>query len=78
MVRVVPGLEGKWVSGSLAEGWQLRDTKWQNDYVGISLKQVDAKWKLTSLLSGQFEINSLCRGWIGRNSAGCRGACSTR
>jgi translocation and assembly module TamB len=59
MVRVVPGLEGKWVSGSLAEGWQLRDTKWQNDYVSISLKQVDAKWKLTSLLSGQFEINSL-------------------
>ena len=59
MVRVVPGLEGKWVSGSLAEGWQLRDTKWQNDYVSVSLKQVDAKWKLTSLLSGQFEINSL-------------------
>jgi len=59
LVRGVPGLEGKWVSGSLAEGWQLRDTKWQNEYVTVSLKQVKAKWKLASLLSGQFEVDSL-------------------
>lgn len=23
---------GEWVSGSLADGWQLRDAKWQNDF----------------------------------------------
>lgn len=59
LLRLVPGLQGEWISGSLAEGWQLRDAKWQNEYVTVSLKQVQARWKLASLLTGEAEVNSL-------------------
>ena len=59
LTRWVPGLQGEWVSGSLAEGWQLRDTSWQSEYVTVSLKRVQTRWQLASLLSGQAEIDLL-------------------
>ena len=36
LIRWVPGLQGEWVSGSLADGWQLRDAKWQNDFICLN------------------------------------------
>jgi len=59
LTRWVPGLQGEWVSGSLAEGWQLRDTRWQSEYVTVSLKRVQTRWQLAALLSGQAEIDLL-------------------
>ena len=59
LTRWVPGLQGEWVSGSLAEGWQLRDTSWQSEYVTVSLKRVQTRWQLASMLSGQAEIDLL-------------------
>ncbi len=59
LTRWVPGLQGEWVSGSLADGWQLRDTRWQSDSVTVSLKHVQTRWQLVSLLSGQAEIDLL-------------------
>lgn len=59
VVRWVPGLQGEWVSGTLAEGWQLRDAKWQNDFISVSVKQITARWQLSSLLTDQIEVDSL-------------------
>lgn len=59
LVRVVPDLKGELVSGSLADGWQVHDLKWQNKEISVSLKQGQAQWKLASLLAGEVEINSL-------------------
>nr|WP_321242741.1 hypothetical protein [uncultured Tolumonas sp.] len=39
LVRVVPGLKGELVAGSLADGWQVHDLQWQNKEVTVSLKQ---------------------------------------
>ncbi len=59
LIRWVPGLQGEWVSGSLADGWQLRDAKWQNDFISVSAKQITTRWQLSSLLTGQAEVDSL-------------------
>ena len=39
LVRVVPDLKGELVSGSLADGWQVHDLKWQNK-VSITISQI--------------------------------------
>jgi len=56
---MVPGLEGKWSSGVLANGWELHDTKWQNEYVTISIKHAQIKLKLLSLLTGKLDVDAL-------------------
>lgn len=59
LTRWVPGLQGEWVSGSLAEGWQLRHVQWQGEYVTVSLNHVQTRWRLASLLTGKADVDSL-------------------
>jgi translocation and assembly module TamB len=59
LVRIVPGLQGELISGSLADGWQLRNIQLKNESVSVSLKKATAEWSLPSLLAGQMEIKSL-------------------
>lgn len=57
--RWVPELKGEWVSGSLADGWELRNTEWQNEFVTVSLDHVQVRWSWASLLRGKVAIASL-------------------
>jgi Uncharacterized protein conserved in bacteria len=59
LTRWVPGLQGEWVSGSLAEGWQLQNARWRNDAITVSLKHVQTKWTLASLLNGELALDEL-------------------
>ena len=59
LTRWVPGLQGEWVAGSLAEGWQLRNVQWQGESVTVSLNHVQTRWRLASLLTGKADVDSL-------------------